>query len=503
MSKKENTNNHSSILELTKEDAKEFFMKSESYSNLDLPPYFVFDKLLEEVFDIMNGKEFSSFQLKRPNESENVNYILFNNKDGKYAWRPIQLIHPAIYVSLVNSITEHWDTIKSRFKKFSKNKKIKCLSIPIKSSSDEKDKAEQISKWFQNIEQKSIELALDFEYIFHTDIENCYGSIYTHSIAWALHTKEEAKKRRKCKKLIGNIIDKHIQAMNYGQTNGIPQGSVLMDFIAEMILGYADLELSKKIEDAKIEDYFILRYRDDFRIFVNNPQDGERILKLITEVMIDLGMKLNSQKTVSSNDVIRSSIKVDKLHWLEKPQTAKTLQKYLLIIHHHSHKFPNSSSLNRSLSDFYKKRLEKTKKIKESKMPMISIVVDIALQNPKVYPVASAILSKLISFLDDGKTKKEVCKKIEEKFQKIPNTEYMQIWLQRISLFFNKNTTLDTPLYKLVLKEKVKVWNNDWIKCYKLKICLENPEIIDHELKDKLSPVIPSSEIELFIDKYY
>jgi hypothetical protein len=29
-----------------------------------------------------------------------------------------------------------------------------------------------------------------------------------------------------------------MQGMNYGQTNGIPQGSVLMDFIAEMVLGF-------------------------------------------------------------------------------------------------------------------------------------------------------------------------------------------------------------------------------------------------------------------------
>jgi len=55
--------------------------------------------------------------------------------------------------------------------------------------------------------------------------------------------------------------------MTYGQTNGIPQGSVLMDFIAEIVLGYTDLELSHKINQLKIEDYQIIRYRDDYRIF--------------------------------------------------------------------------------------------------------------------------------------------------------------------------------------------------------------------------------------------
>ena len=44
-----------------------------------------------------------------------------------------------------------------------------------------------------------------------------------------------------------------------------------MDFIAEMVLGFADTELSVRIDSEKIKDFRILRYRDDYRIFVNNP----------------------------------------------------------------------------------------------------------------------------------------------------------------------------------------------------------------------------------------
>ena len=40
--------------------------------------------------------------------------------------------------------------------------------------------------------------------------------------------------------------------MTYGQTNGIPQGSSLMDFIAEIILGYADTQLVKKLKGRKL-----------------------------------------------------------------------------------------------------------------------------------------------------------------------------------------------------------------------------------------------------------
>ena len=84
--------------------------------------------------------------------------------------------------------------------------------------------------------------------------------------------------------------------MRYGQTNGIPQGSVLMDFIAQMVLEYIDKLLEEKISK-KVKEYTILRYRDDYRIFVNNYKDGELILKNLTEILIDFSFKLNSSKT--------------------------------------------------------------------------------------------------------------------------------------------------------------------------------------------------------------
>lgn len=305
-----------SILSLSHTEAREFLLKAESYSSIDLPPYFVFGDLIARVHAKLDGKTLSSLS-SNPRDFDDVNYTILNNKDGKYAWRPFQLINPALYVSLVHRITEesNWSLIIERFDQFSANKKIHCLSLPVVSQSDEKDKAEQVSHWWHEVEQRSIELALEYDCLLETDITDCYGAIYTHSIAWALHTKSEAKKKenRTDLKLIGNQIDKHIQDMRHGQTNGIPQGSVLMDFIAEMVLGYADLELSGEIETVGISDYLILRYRDDYRIFVNNPRDGEQIVKLLTEVTISLGLKLNPSKTKVNDDVVRASVKADKI----------------------------------------------------------------------------------------------------------------------------------------------------------------------------------------------
>lgn len=489
-----------SILDLSAAEARAFLLKPESYCSLDLPPYIRFDALIEATHKALEGKALSAL-CSKPRDHDDVNYTILNNKDGKYAWRPFQLIHPALYVSLVHHITtdENWQSVLKRFAAFSANNKIHCLSLPVISLSEEKDKAEQVSQWWHSVEQRSIELSLDYEYLIETDITDCYGAIYTHSIAWALHTKPVAKANRTDRNLLGNVIDAHIQDMRHGQTNGIPQGSALMDFVAEMVLGLADLELSEKIESAKIKDYCILRYRDDYRVFVNNPQDGEQIIKFLTEVTIGLGLKLNPGKTKASVDVVRASIKNDKLAWICRKHSEKSLQKHLLIIHDHAEHFPNSGSLVVALNDFHK-RISRLKRLREQPMPMIAAVVDIAYRNPRTYAICAAIISKLMSFIESKDEKKAIAEKINTRFAKIPNTGHMQIWIQRVTLPIDKDISYQEPICKLVSGQNVSLWNTQWITSNDLKASIAT-SVIDQAALDALEPVIPIDEVELFLSK--
>jgi hypothetical protein len=96
------------ILKLSHGEARLFFLKGTSYCNFDLPPYFVFDATLGKVSNLLLGKDLKSFCKPNtsPRDFDDLNHTLFHNKDGKFAWRPLQLIHPALYVSLVHAITE-------------------------------------------------------------------------------------------------------------------------------------------------------------------------------------------------------------------------------------------------------------------------------------------------------------------------------------------------------------------------------------------------------------
>ena len=303
-------------------EARAYFLKSSSYFSGNLPSYFNFNGILQRVSEELENKSLSDVWIKKPGNCSNVNRKIMMNKDGKYAWRQLQIIHPFIYVDLVNIITkkENWKAIKDRFSEFnntSNTSKIRCISIPKQSKSKLTDTGNTILGWWKNSEQAMIKYSLDFEYCLQTDVTDCYPSIYTHSISWALHGKDVTKNNRNAN-LLGNEIDKRIRFMQNMQTNGLPQGSTLMDFFAEIILSYSDMLLKDKLRKIGIDDYQIVRYRDDYKIFANSKEDVEKILKIISMILYDLNLKLNSSKTLLYDDIILDGIKTDKLYWTTK-----------------------------------------------------------------------------------------------------------------------------------------------------------------------------------------
>lgn len=430
------------ILDMSNEDAKLFLLKNKSYFSLDLPPYFDFNNLLLSIDNKLKGKDLKDFYKDKknipPKKCENVNYKILHNKDGKFDWRPFEIIHPALYVYLVNEICEkdNWKKINERFKSFQKNKKIVCCSIPCESNNKKMDKKDTILNWWNTFEQKSIAMNLKFNCMATTDITNCYGSIYTHSIAWAIETKSIAKNDHS-DTLLGNKIDKIIQDMSYGQTNGIPQGSILTDFIAEIVLGYADEQISSEINKNKIKDYSILRYRDDYRIFAQNEFDLNVILKIMTKVLSELNFKLNTQKTSITNDIITNSIKKDKANILVNNYIVlNNIQKSLFNIRNFSLIYPNSVSLLKLLTEVFEQQIKPLKKKPKNVEQIVSILVDIMYRNPKTYNLCVLILSVIFSFL--GKTTiNKYINLISKKFKNLPNTDYIDVWLQRLTITNN------------------------------------------------------------------
>lgn len=496
------------ITELSADDARKFFLNAKCYSTIDLPKYFDFQPLLDKLDAEIGTSLLTQNQIKQIKKAHDVNYIFYQNKDGNLSWRKFQLINPILYVYLVNVLTDatHWQELQNCFGYFQKHPQIECCSIPCRTDNKSNIAADSVLNWWKTIELRSIELSLSYNWLAVTDLTDCYGALYTHTISWAiLMDVEKGKKQRSGH--FHNDIDDIIQAMNYGQTNGIPQGSVLMDFIAELILGFSDSLLFEKIKKEGIsEDSFqILRYRDDYRIFTKTKEDAVKILRLLSEVAALLNFKLNTQKTFVSQELIVDSIKPDKLFWNSEKQSASSLQKHLLLIHNLSKEHTNSGSLKKALTDFIDRITPLKMAHTDNLNILVAILADIAAKNSNVYAQVVVAIGKILSYVNGQDRKQQLFDEVITKFSSIPNSCFLSIWLQRLAIKSDLKYDSNNELLCSIAGSKTKVGTRLW-KCTwanpQIKAIIKNVKVINDNVLEDLPEVPNDNEVKLFINKY-
>lgn len=290
-------------------------MKSEQYHGFELPEYFCFDEVLKFVRDKIGNKSYEdclSGQL--PDDLDNVNLDILLNKDGKYAVRPLILANPYLYCFLVRELCQpaSWEAIQKCFKSYNVPHLISCALPIVLEKTEPFHKSTTILNWWNAMEQRSIELSLEYRYMFVTDITNCYGSINPQSLKWALACKGTKFENHDNAALAHNM-QKYLRALQHGHNIGISQGSALFDFVGEIVLGYSDLLFHEALQQEGIDGYEVIRYRDDYRIFCNDRDKLERISYILQHVLETLNLRLNSQKTKISDNIVTDSIKSDKL----------------------------------------------------------------------------------------------------------------------------------------------------------------------------------------------
>lgn len=146
---------------------------------------------------------------------------------------------------------------------------------------------------FLNLEKK-------YPSMYSIDISNCFDSIYTHTISWALKTKDFSKKHKN-NKSFGNEFDSIIMSINDNETNGIVVGPEFSRIFAEIILQDIDfkviLSLKEKFQIEFDVDYIIKRYIDDILIFSREKDTSNKIMKEYIDQLYLYKLHLNEKKT--------------------------------------------------------------------------------------------------------------------------------------------------------------------------------------------------------------
>lgn len=513
----------------------DFFMKSEQYHGFELPEYFVFDELLESVRKTIADTPYEECLQDgaRPEQLPEVNLDILLNKDGRYAVRPIVLANPFLYYFLVRELcNKHsWTVVRNLFKKFHVPHVSSCALPVIPNGKEGFHKATAILNWWNSMEQRSIELSLEYRYMFVTDITNCYGSVNPQAFDWAFSLKDTRHEVKEISPIATNI-QQYLRAFQHGRNVGIPQGSAVFDFVGEIILGYSDLLLHEAIEKAGITSaYEIIRYRDDYRVFCNDRDVLERISYILQHVLESLNFRMNSKKTKICESIVTDSIKPDKLAYIyntpiynKKGVDFDSFEKHLLYILMFSREYPDSGSVKTMLSDI-DKRVEDWLKPQEREVTYIDVLdtgnvtkgietfqrrlvggsvramaavcAQIALENVECCHYALRVLSRMVDSLKDEKEKWDIISKVYSKLCDQPNSAYNQLWLQNIT--YRQDKKKGRSPYGMLLcrlaagEKKVELWNNAWLKP-QLSSKLSLHSIINNKLLGNITPVITFRE---------
>jgi hypothetical protein len=154
---------------------------------------------------------------------------------------------------------------------------------------------------FARIELKKLETSAEFDHILYTDISRFYGTIYTHTIPWALHGKAYSKANMynaSFKNSVGNQLDVLIRKGQDNQTIGIPIGPDTSRIASEIIA----VAIEKRYSEIAQNDLSgAFRYVDDWFIGYNSVDDSERAISHLAQVCGEFELELNIEKTRIEN----------------------------------------------------------------------------------------------------------------------------------------------------------------------------------------------------------
>ena len=148
--------------------------------------------------------------------------------------------------------------------------------------------------------ERYVELEKKFNHMWLLDISNCFDSIYTHSISWAIKEKSFIKDHVSHSNQFCQKLDTLMQRSNNNETNGISIGSEFSRVFSEIIFQQIDVNIEKYLSDKfKLKhslDYEIIRYVDDYMVFSTSEKSANIIYKAISDALNEYNLYLSDAK---------------------------------------------------------------------------------------------------------------------------------------------------------------------------------------------------------------
>jgi hypothetical protein len=135
------------------------------------------------------------------------------------------------------------------------------------------------------------ELSFGKRFRVHTDISNCFPSLYSHAVAWATVGFSHAKRNQNKKNAWFNKLDERIRWCKRNETNGVAIGPGTSNVVIEAVLAKVDEVLSGT------HGFSFVRYIDDYTAYCSEETEAQRFIRVLSNELEKYKFQLNIKKT--------------------------------------------------------------------------------------------------------------------------------------------------------------------------------------------------------------
>lgn len=308
--------------------------------------YGMFTEKLPPIFTSHDFYQYCKNHKLGFNKNKGDGFILYESMRNTSIPRTFGIPTPMKYEILCHTLKDNWDAILNVFEKNTKKSQYKVSRIHIRKrkgdkalikinyeNNDDEDyiglptnlETEGNKKSLFNMNYKNWEedgdpitqFFLGKKYVVMTDISQCFPSIYTHSLCWALAGKSIAKAHKKGDWY--NDIDIACQGMRNGETHGLLIGPHASNLLSEIILTAVDKELIA-------QGYEYIRNIDDYTCYVESFAKAQQFIVDLNSGLREYDLFLNHKKTM-----IKRLPQAASESWIQKLKNTDPIGRYGVV----------------------------------------------------------------------------------------------------------------------------------------------------------------------------
>ncbi len=252
------------------------FLPTQKKAREELPPIFTSISFTPDVARMLvDGK------LRKADGYQGYDAVDYRLTRFNGVSRSCSIPHPTAYAHLALCIQENWekiDYISSNENSYIRPRKHADGRIVIMNDYEESSEKPL----------RSLGRMFGRRFMAHTDIANCFPSIYSHAIPWAVVGVDHAKKHRDRSEWF-NQLDEKLRWLKRNETQGVAIGPATSNVVSEVILA--------RVDEALRGDFVFARFIDDYTAYCKTEEEARNFVRRLAEELAKYKLLLNINKT--------------------------------------------------------------------------------------------------------------------------------------------------------------------------------------------------------------